>query len=143
MTDLAVPIRDALIGATAITSELSAYHGSFPIFTSVPVPDDAEYPMIVVSPDVALGEEDFINRERPVPVRDVRVYGKNVTATERRQVERIAYAVRALFHRKRTAISVPDFDVFEIRCTGPIPGPVDDAQTVARIITLTVQLSAQ
>lgn len=143
MVDVAAPIRTALIGASTVTAELTVYHSSYPVFTRRPVPDDAPYPLIIVSPDVSVGEEDGLNDLRPVITRDISIYGTNgvdSTNNQYRAVERAAYAVRNLFHRRRNSISVPDWSVTSVVASGPIAAPVDDAQTVGRVVTLIMRL---
>lgn len=139
--DLSAPIRTALLGSSDITDRLEAYAGSYPIFTRRPPPRDAPYPMIVVSPDVAVGDQDGLSDLRPVVERDVAVYGHNDSAENYRAVESIARAVRALFHRKWRALTVPDWKVVEIAARGPMPAPADDEQTVGRLVTLAISLA--
>lgn len=139
--DLATSIRAALVANTAITAQLSAYNSSYPIFTRRPVPVDAPYPMILVSPDVSITDNDGINDFRPVQTRDITVYGQNDTAAKYRTIEALAYAIREMFHGIRTSISVSGWHVIDINTTGPIPAPTDDEQTTARLVTLVVQLA--
>lgn len=139
--NLAEPIRTALLGETIITTLLQTYQSSKPIFTRRPVPDTAPMPLIIVSPDVNIFDEDGVHDQRPVIRRDVSVYGKNDKAENYRTVEVIAYAVRDLFHRNREAIVVPDWDVIDVRAAGPRPAPVDEDQTVGRLVELTVRLA--
>lgn len=141
--DLSIPLRDALIGASAITSALPAFNGSFPIFTRRPAPVNAPYPMILISPDVTVTEEDGITDNRPVQQRDIAVYGQNETAEKYRAVETLAYSVYDLFHRNRHAIDVPGWHVVLITAQGPMPAPVDDYQNVARVIPLMIRLAKQ
>lgn len=143
MPDLSEPVRDALIAAAAITSELPVYQGSYPIFTRVPVPDDAEYPLIVVGAQVQAGSEDGVSDERPVVVRDITVYGENTTAAKYRAVERAAHAIHAIFHRRRGSIIVPDWAVMNVTAVGPAPAPVDNEQTVGRRVSVTFRLARQ
>lgn len=139
--DLSVPLRDALIGNAAITSQLPAYKGSFPIFTRRPAPTDITYPIIMISPDVTIDDEDGINDFRPIQVRDVVVYGQNDTPAKYRVVEVLGYAIREMFHSTRLSIVVPSFTVTLITARGPMPAPTDDDQTVARIVSLTIRLA--
>lgn len=141
--DLAAPLRTALIAEAGITTNLSAYKGSFPVFTRRPAPVDAPFPMILVSPDVAKTDRDGINDWQPIITRDVTVYGQNSTSAKYRTVEDIAFAIHDLFHGQRNAISVSDWHVIQIRARGPIPAPVDDDQTVARMVMLEIQLAQQ
>lgn len=141
--DLAAPLRTAIVGATAITSLLTAYKNSFPVFTRRPAPTDAPPIIIMISPDIAKTDEDGLSDERPVILRDVSVFGPNNDAEPYRDVETIAGHVFDLFHRNRNAITVPGWHVVAITATGPIPAPTDDDQTVARLVTLRIQLARQ
>lgn len=141
--DLAEPIRDALVAASTITSQLTAYKGSYPIFTRRPAPADAPKLMIMVSPDVAINEQDGINDFRPIQERDVTIYGLNDNAANYRKVETLGYLVRKLFHSERNSISVPaGWNVIQITARGPIPAPVDDDQSVARLVMLRIELAS-
>lgn len=141
--DLSAPIRTAVIGDTTITDELPAYAGSVTVFTRVPVPDDAAYPMIVIHAQMHGGDDDGINDQRPTVLCDVTTYGRNDTAAHYRQVETIAFAVRELFHRKRLAISVSGWAVVDIQARGPSPAPADGEQIIVRRVELAVRLARQ
>ena len=139
--NLAAPIREAIVADSGVVAEVASYKGSYAVFTRRPVPDDANYPMIVISPDVSSTNEDGVNDERPILVRDVVVYGRNDNALSYRTVETIAYAVRDLFHRQRKAITVDDWSVVDVRTSGPRQAPVDDEQTFGLLVELTVRLA--
>lgn len=141
--DLAAPIRAALIGASGITSRLSAYASSYPVFTRRPAPVDAPYPMIMISPDISVTDRDGVNDMQPIVERDIAIYGQNDTAAHYRDVEAIAYAVRELFHRQWRALTVSGWKVVSIVARGPMPAPTDDEQTIGRMVTLTVSLAKQ
>ena len=139
--DLSVPYRVAIIAASGITAELPAYLGSYPVFTRVPVPDDAPYPLVVVASQLHGGEEDGLDDQRPLVDRDIMVYGLNDTPAHYRQVETIAFALHALFHRQRAAITVAGWTVADLTAVGPEPAPVDDEQTVGRRVTVRARLA--
>ena len=141
--DLAAPLRAALVGASSVTSRLSAYEGSYPVFTRRPMPAGAPYPVVMVSPDISVTDRDGVDDLQPVVERDIAVYGQNDTAAHYRDVEAIAYAVRALFHRRWRALTVSGWKVVSIIARGSIPAPTDDEQTVGRLVTLTITLARQ
>lgn len=144
--DLSAPIRTALVGASGITDEMDAYKSSYPIFTKMPVPDDAPTMLVLVSSGFSVAENDGLTDERPVLQRDVMFYGRRSTDPDQdqyRAVERMAFAAHALFHRQRLAITVSGWSVIDVTVTGPAPAPVDDEQTVGRMISLTVSLAKQ
>lgn len=140
--NLAVPLRTAIIGSS-IASLLPAYHGSRTIFTRRPVPNDATYPLIAISPDVSVQDNDGINDYRPVQERDVVVYGRNeaTDGSDYDLVEQIGYALRDLFHGNRQAITVAGWNVVQINARGPYTAPTDDDQTVGRVVSLVIELA--
>lgn len=139
--NLSEPIRTALLAEPTIADELSVYGDSRAIFTRRPVPDDATYPMIVVSQDIAVGDEDGIADFRPVITRDVIAYGHNSTPAKFRQIEALGYAIQALFHRQRQVLTVPDWSVISIIASGPRAAPVDDLETAGRLVELAIRLA--
>jgi hypothetical protein len=139
--DITVPIRNALLARAAITTRLPNYLDSKTVFTRRPVPADAPFPMIIVSPDITLGDTDGIADERPIIERDISIYGKNDTVARYNVVEELGYEVRNMFRRNWKAITVPGWKVVQIFAAGPIMAPVDDEQTVGRLVSLTVQLA--
>lgn len=141
MVDVASAIRGALVDDATISAALPAYKGSEPVFTRRPVDPDSPRPMIIVSPDIAIGNEDMPAQKVPVVVRDVAIYGHNNTAAEYRAVETIAYRVRDLFHRNKSSLTVSGWKVIDVRADGPFAAPTDDLDEVARIVTLTIRLS--
>ena len=137
--DLSVPIRNAVI--EAVGTSLPVYNGSSPVFTRRPVPVGAPFPMVVISSDITITEEDGIADNRPIVVRDVITYGRNDTESYR-LVEEIAYALRNAFHRNRQwLLGLDEWSVVDVRATGPRPAPTDDEQTVGRLVGLTVRLA--
>ena len=142
--DLLPSIRAALAGAAAVTNELAAYLGSYPIFTRRPVPDDAPYPLIVINPVIQAGQGDGIRDQRPALVHDIIAYGTNGltgTVDNYRAVERIAFAVQQLFHRNPGAVSASGWSTSDVTALGPFPAPADDEQTVGRRVEITARLA--
>ena len=138
--DLAEPIRDALVASSGITTLLATYASEPAVFTRRPVPGNASFPMIVVTPDVTVSDQDGIFDFRPLIVREVIAYSLNDTPANYRLADQLAYLIRTLFHRQRRAISVPGWGVVDIVVTGPSPTSQDD-QTEGRSLLLTVQLA--
>lgn len=135
--DLSASLYTALADDSYITTRLGSFM-SPSIHTRRPVPEGAEYPMIVVNPDSGLTNEDGLRSRRPVIVRDVITYGEQ--DDQYRVVEEIAYYIRDKFHRRKDSITVPGFSVIDIVTSGPVPAPTDDFQHVARVVTLTIRL---
>lgn len=139
--DLAQPIRDALLANAALVALLDSYKGSFPVFTRRPAPAEVPYPIIMVSPDISINDQDGVNDFRPIQVRDVTVFGLNDAAENYRNVQEMGYMVRTMFHSERLSITVPGWSVIDISASGPIPAPTDDDKTIARLVSLTIQLA--
>ena len=138
--DLSEPLRTAIVDDATIAALLPIYAGSKTVFTRRPVPDNAAFPIVVISPDIAITDQDGIDDNRPVIIRDVAVYGRNDAASYR-AVEAIAYEIRDLFHRRRQSLTVLGWDVVDVVALGPRPAPTDDEQTVGRVVELTVRLA--
>lgn len=139
--DLGGAIRESLMGVEPITSELGQYKGEPSIFTKRPIPAEATYPLIVINPDSAIGDEDGLTSDRPLVIRDLAAYGQQ--PDHLRAVERIGYRMRAHFHRRKFSVTPQGYDVIDIRAAGPIPAPVDDADTVGRMVSLTIRLRSK
>jgi hypothetical protein len=139
--DISIPIRDKVI--ETVGSSLPVYNGGVPVFTRRPVPVGAPFPMVVISSDITVTEEDGIDDMRSIITRDVITYGRNDTPESYRLVEEIAYALREAFHRNRQSLDLilQEWSVTDVRVTGPRPAPTDDEQTVGRLVGLTVRLA--
>lgn len=142
--DLAGPLRTALIEAGAIAADLSKWEGEPSVFTRRPVPPDALDPMIIVNPPAAISDDDGLTSERPIVLVDIAIYGKKAppkdTSDQTRIVERLSLRVRALFHRQKFSVRPEGFSVIGITAAGPINAPVDDEETVGRLVSLTIRL---
>lgn len=140
--DLASPLADALYTNTPLLALLPVYKSpKKTIFTRRPVPSDANYPMIVISPDISLTDADGISDFRPIQERDIVAYGLNDTSEKYRVIEQLGYMLRDQFHRQRDAITVSGWSVVGITARGPFPAPTDDDKTVARLVSLSIQLA--
>lgn len=142
--DLAPSIRAALIGDESIAADLSTWNNDPAVFTRRPVPADATDPMMIVNPPAAIGDMDALTSERPIVMLDVAIYGKKGPpgdgSDQTRIVERLGFRTRALFHRQKFSILPEGFSVIDITAAGPIPAPVDDEETVGRLVSLTIRL---
>lgn len=139
--DLTIPIRDALLAATAVTSLLPAYLDSFPIFTRRPVPADTPYPCIVVSQDITITDQDGVNDYRPFITRDISVYHSNENAANYRLAQTIALAVWRVFNERRHSITVPDWGVANITALTPIEVNVEAVKITGRVVQLQVLMA--
>ena len=140
--DLAQSLRNSLLANQTLASMLPIYLDSPTIFTRRPVPPDAPYPMIVVSPDIAKTDTDGLADLRPIITRDVTVYGSNDTSDNYRDVEEMAYIIFSMFHRNPMSLFVDTgWNITSVQCQGPRPAPTDDEQTIARAVTVVTQMN--
>jgi hypothetical protein len=142
MPDLSAALREAIIGHAAISGQLSQWAGEPAVFTRVPIPDDAAYPLCVIPAATAIGDFDGLNSSRPMVMRDIIFYGRKGApgVDDYRIVEQMAFEARRLFHRQKFSAVPSGFAVVDIRVNGPMPAPVDDEKTVARMISLIIRL---
>ena len=138
--NLVKPIRVAIVADSTITALLGSYQSVASVFTRRPAPEGATYPMIMVSPAVVVSDEDALVERRPVVNHDVIVYGQQDGAY--RDVESVGYLLREKFHRQRFSISPDGYAVIDLVAEGPIPGPTDDEEFIARVVSLQVRLRA-
>ncbi len=141
--DLSIPLRQALVGDSNVTTNLPQYQGlDYNVFTRTPAPPDALYPMILVSPDLSTVDRGGLTDNYFCSMVQVTVWGQNDTADKYRIVDQMGDAVFDLFHRNKQAITVMDWNVTQIWCEGPKPAPSEDDAYIGRIVTLRVELSA-
>ncbi len=138
--NLAAPLRTALIDFAPVADELAVYQNEPGVFTRRPIPDGATYPLILISPDIAISDEDGLRSRRPVVVRDLTIFGEQ--PDQYRTVEALGYLVRGLFHRQRRSIVVPNFNVMEIVALGPRIAPTDDDNHLGRLVSLRLRIEA-
>ena len=138
--DIEPALRTAVLADFDIASMLGGYEGEASVHTRRPVPDGAEYPMIVIAA-MPVTDADLINTSLPVVSADIVAYGQQ--PADYRAISEIGYNLRELFHRNRWAITPTGYRVVEILALGPLPAPTDDETTVARVVTLTIRLQKQ
>ena len=140
--DLSEPLRTAIVGNAGIAALLSDYKGSEAVFTRMPVPEDAPYPMIVISPDILVDNSDGLNDFQPIITKQVVVWSANDTPANYRLANQIALLIRTLLHRQPRAIIVPSWGVVGIQVRGPEQIFSDvQAQTEGRVLIVEVHLA--
>lgn len=136
--DLGPAIRTAILAQSDIVALLGEYEGAASVHTRRPVPEAAEYPMVVAADDITIGNEDFVNSLHPVVTRQIGVYGRAVE--DYRAVESIGYLLRDLFHKDRFSLTVSGYKVTDISVQGPVIAPASSDDYCGRMVTLTVRL---
>lgn len=139
--DLGPAIRTAMIEAEAISGELGQWESEPAIFTRRPIPAEAPKKHAIINPPTAIGDEDALISERPFVVIDLAFYGAQ--PDDLRGIDRAAFAAREVFHSKKHSITPEGYSVIDVRAAGPYAAPTDDAETVGRMVTLTIRLRRQ
>lgn len=136
MIDLQPAIRALILNDVEILSLIPDYKGSKAIFTRRPTPEDAPYPLIVVSPLVADNQLDYLRCNRSILTYDIAVYGSNDTPENYRNVETIARRIHTIFHRMPNyALNMPvGSSLTKTTAIGPLTAPVDNTETVGRVV---------
>lgn len=137
--DISGPLRTSIIGNSNVTPLISTFEGEPAVFTRRPIPAAATYPLILIGPSISIGDMDGLKVRMPLPRRDLLVYGEQ--PDDYRAVEAIAFYLRQQFHRQKFAVDLtPDYQVLDIRATGPMPAPSDDQKLVGRAVLLQLKL---
>lgn len=143
MIDLQPSIRQYVLNDTEFISELAEYQNSKAVFTRRPVPEDATYPLAIVSPIVGEREVDFIScYGRRILTYDIIVYSNNDSSESYRSVERAAYRLTKILHRvDRTAFSLPSgVSLIATTASSPFRAPTDDFVKIARGVTVNIDI---
>lgn len=140
MPDLAPTIRTFILADTDLVSNLTTYNSQKAVFTRRPVPTDAEYPLMVISPQITASENDYLTNERRTAVYDITVYGQNDTSVNYRAVEETAYKLAAKFNRLTDLVLPTGYTLIQAVGLGPIPAPTDDDQKIARLVSVTFDI---
>lgn len=127
-------VAGTLAGDATLTAALATYGGGPAIFTSRPVPEDAVPPLVITEGSVTDigGIADGLRREGREFTRDIAVYFP--ADNDPTGLEAAAERIRALFHRKKVAVT--GFHTVLCRASGPIPAPVEGADEKGRVVTV-------
>lgn len=142
MINLSDNIRSFLIVDSTLTSELSTFNNEKAIFTRRPIPTGADYPFIIISPQISSTESDFIDKLQRNQTYDIGVYAQNDTPENYRACERVAFQIQEKLARLQSHEFQVDsgWSLIQAVATGPIPFPTDDLNKVARGVTVTFNL---
>lgn len=141
MIDLSVSIRKYLLTINSFTDIISNYSTSKAIFNYRPVPNDAVYPMCVVSSASGGGDIDWLNCNRRSIVYHVFIYDNNSEPLKYINIEKAANIVARSFHRMDVnLLEQVGFKVVSVTASNPFPAPTDDNETIARAITLNFEV---
>lgn len=131
-------IREAILADAQIVALLGTWQSVGSVHTRRPAPSGAGKPIIMISGDISITDEDSLTSEHPVIVKDVICYGDQPLSY--RDVEEVGALLRVLFHRKRHLLSLEGWHIIDVTVTGPFIAPTDDDKTCARGVTLTIKL---
>lgn len=139
--NIAPNIRAAILATPAIANVLSVWEGEPAVHTRRPLPENATYPLVAISPDVTYNDQDFLSSGLDVVTRDIFIIGRVGQLTDDyRVVEQAAYAIRELFHRNNTSLGDNEIHIVSVNASGPRAAPVDDTTFVGRVVTLTIRM---
>lgn len=141
MIDLSVAIRKHLLTIQDFIDIIASYKNSKSVFTYRPVPEDAEYPMSVISTTLGGTDSDYINCFKRNIQYNVILYDKNLSPESYINIERVANSVARSFHRLNpTLLDLTGVNVVSVTASNPFPAPTDDNETIARAITLNFEV---
>lgn len=135
MIDLLPSLRTFLLNDVNLSS--------YPVYTRVPVPENAPYPHIIISPIVSAPDNNFIRCKRRPITHDIYVYGNNDSSTNYREVERIALIIANKFDTfNRHFIDLPvGVNLIDVTVRGPLTAPVDDLTKVGRAVLIELDIN--
>ena len=125
-------ITELIVSNTGITSQLPTYDSVPAVFSGL-VPENAEYPYIVVSGQMESDPWDTKTELGSDETLDVYTYGENLTL-----VEDVARKINTLLH-KTTSLSVTGYSVTLVMASGPIAVPTSE-KVYGRMVTVQVKM---
>ena len=144
--NLSVSIREAILSMPSVTDLLGTWGNEPSVHTRRPLPDDATYPCVAISPNVFKVDADALDTFRPIVMRDLAVYAEATRVVDGRMVdgyrelEEIADALFEGFHRQKHVLLVEGFHVVDVVASGPVPAPSGNDRLLGRVVPLTIRL---
>lgn len=140
MIDLLPNIRILLLSDLNITQHLSTFNGAKAIFTRRPVPENADYPFIIINPPLPDTDRDFLDLAFRDVTYHIIVYGNNDNPQNYRNVEDTAYRIKDKFLRlPKTGMTMPiGYSLVKGNSIGPFLAPTDDQTKVARAVSVKI-----
>ncbi len=135
--DLTAALR-LLIAESTCALQLATYLGDPAVFSRVPVPAAADYPMVVIT-TASVQEEDAVRDFRPTLSYNIAVSGLNNEAAQYRVVSQVAYCIRALLHRQKNVV-IDEWTTVDQRCIGPVDQP-SAGSISTRVVTLIARIA--
>lgn len=142
MIDLSVMIRKYLLTIPEFTSIIADYQGDESIFNFRPVPEDAPYPMAIISSALGGADSDYVNCfKRDIPYH-VTIYSKIESGNDYKKIENLANLVARSFHRIRPSLlEVPQgVNIVSVTASNPFIAPTDDNSVIARAININFEV---
>lgn len=139
-------IRSFALADSTFSNFLTVYNGSKALFTRRPVPEDAVYPLAVVSPAITYRESDFVSGTKHFYLtHDFLIFDTNDSSSSYRAVEDAAFRIRNLFHRLDVnSFNTPSgYRLLLCLADYPIPGATDDLIKVSRVVQLTFDITEE
>jgi hypothetical protein len=136
-------IYQVIIHDATLASMLTTFHGSPSVFTTMPLPESAQKPLILTEGSVRDAPRDSKTTIGHDILRDVRCYTDETGDQD--LVEDIGLTVKELFHKHEEKLNnyMTDFLVVKCWADGPRTANVHSANeyVYGRIVTLTIWLT--
>jgi hypothetical protein len=113
-------IYQRLVSDIDVTSRINVYRGAPAVFTFSPIPDDAQFPYVVVNAVSDVPLDTLVENGRQV-TRDIACYVPNTGSAT--PITELSEAVRARFHR--SFITVDGYTNFITTIVGVLTAPTD------------------
>lgn len=143
MIDLQPAIRQFILSDTTFTAFLSTYLDTKAVFTRRPVPQDAQYPLAIISPLIADLQNDFVScGGRRVITHDISIYSTNDDSLSYRNVEAAAYRLSKIMHRipAYSLVMPAGSSLIQTNAIGPLPAATDDLVKIARVVSINFEI---
>ena len=127
MGAVSAAVYNRMASDAELTGLLSVYKGAPAIFTAVPIPGDADLPLVTAFGNATAPSDVPEASKQSVAVRvqrDINCYAQATGSAAR--VEQIANRVFELFEREEDAINVSGWRVVRARADFPIVGETDE-----------------
>lgn len=138
MIDLLPTLRSYVLSDAEFISKLADYQGSKAIFTRMPAPQDAPYPLCLISPIVGDIQRDFIScGDRRLLMHDFFVHSTNDSSASYRAVQAAAFRLATILHNASPFLfDMPaGSQLIEVTAISPLPAPTNDTIKVSFVVS--------
>lgn len=140
MIDFLPILRQFILDDPDLTTHLASLNGSKNIFTRRPIPEAADYQLIIINPPSADLDRDFLDKAFRDVTHNIIVYGNNDNSENYRKVDETAFKLKNRFLRLTSAeMTLPSgYSFVRANSIGPFSAPTDDLTKVAKAVSVTI-----